>query len=110
MQAQTVSQEVINTFFFSSYKSITLNPSTATPLPLTVWNLLLNFKFNSLNIKGKRFSHWSKNKKEMCLRKLCLLVLKPLIFYSDYLRQVVACGSKSVTGRDFNADMKSEIS
>ena len=46
----------------------------------------------------------------MCLRKLCLLVLKPLIFYSDYLRQVVACGSKSVTGRDFNADMKSEIS
>ena len=37
-------------------------------------------------------------------------VFKPLIFYSDDLRQVVACGSKSVIGRNFNADMASEIS
>ena len=70
----------------------------------------LNFKFNSLNINSKRFSIGAEIKKLNVLRKLLLLLLNLLIFYSDYLRQVVACGSKSATGRDFNADMKSEIS
>ena len=70
----------------------------------------LNFKFNSLNINSKRFFIGAEIKKLNVLRKLLLLLLNLLIFYSDYLRQVVACGSKSGTGRDFNADMKSEIS
>ena len=33
-----------------------------------------------------------------------------MIFYSDYLRQVAACGFKSGTGRNLNVDMPSEIS
>ena len=70
----------------------------------------LNFKFNSLNINSKRFFIGAEIKNLNVLRKLLLLLLNLLIFYSHYLRQVVACGSKSATGRDFNADMKSEIS
>ena len=48
----------------------------------------------------------------MYLRKLSLLIFKAIdiLFWLLTVCQVVACGFKSGTGRNLNADMTSEIS